>query len=142
MCIRDSPDIALIDMGDFVGGMLKYMRRHPVPNLSILGGFGKMVKMAQGAIDLHSARSQVDFAALARMAAPLGFDAARVADANSVLEVSEMVDDTRRGQLAAAVATAARDTALAQLRDAPMHVEVVIIGRDGTLLGRAGALAC
>ena len=41
------PDIALIDMGDFVGGMLKYMRRHPVPNLSILGGFGKMVKLAR-----------------------------------------------------------------------------------------------
>ena len=135
------PDIALIDMGDFVGGMLKYMRRHPVPNLSILGGFGKMVKMAQGAIDLHSARSQVDFAALAEMAAPFGFDRARVTSANSVLEVSEMATSRQRGQLATAVATAARDTALAQLRDAPTHVEVVIIGRDGALLGRAGRLA-
>ena len=62
------PDIALIDMGDFVGGMLKYMRRHPVPNLSILGGFGKMVKLSQGATDLHSARSQVDFDRLAGLA--------------------------------------------------------------------------
>ena len=134
------PDIALIDMGDFVGGMLKYMRRHPVPNLSILGGFGKMVKMAQGATDLHSARSQVDFAALAEMAAPFGFDRTRVAGANSVLEVSEMAGRTERHQLATAVAVAARDTALAQLRDAPTHVEVVIIGRDGALLGRAGSL--
>ena len=25
------PEQALIDMGDFVGGMLKYLRRHPVP---------------------------------------------------------------------------------------------------------------
>ena len=134
------PDIALIDMGDFVGGMLKYMRRHPVPNLSILGGFGKMVKMAQGATDLHSARSQVDFTALADMAAPFGFDRKRVTGANSVLEVSEMADDAQRGQLATAVALAARETALTQLRDAPTHVEVVIIGRDGTLLGRAGAI--
>ena len=134
------PDIALIDMGDFVGGMLKYMRRHPVPNLSILGGFGKMVKLAQGATDLHSARSQVDFAALAEMAAPFGFDRARVTGANSVLEVSEMADATQRGKLATAVATAARDTALAQLRDAPTHVEVVIVGRDGALLGRAGSV--
>ena len=134
------PDIALIDMGDFVGGMLKYMRRHPVPNLSILGGFGKMVKMAQGATDLHSARSQVDFAALADMAAPFGFDRKQVTGANSVLEVSEMADDAQRGHLATAVAIAARETALAQLRDAPTHVEVVIIGRDGTLLGRAGAI--
>jgi hypothetical protein len=39
------------------------------------------------------------------------------------------------------VATAARDTALAQLRGAPTQVEVVIVGRDGAMLGRAGALA-
>jgi cobalt-precorrin-5B (C1)-methyltransferase len=136
----DLPDIALIDMGDFVGGMLKYMRRHPVPNLSILGGFAKMVKMAQGATDLHSARSQVDFAALADMAAPFGFDPARVAGANSVLEVAEMADEMQRGQLAGAVAAAARDTALALLRGAPTEVEVVIVGRDGALLGRAGSL--
>ena len=135
------PDIALIDMGDFVGGMLKYMRRHPVPNLSILGGFAKMVKLAQGASDLHSARSQVDFTALADMAAPFGFDPARVTAANSVLEVAEMGNPTQRGQLATAVATAARDTALAQLRGAPTHVEVVIVGRDGTLFGRAGSLS-
>ncbi|MGB2122003.1 MAG: cobalt-precorrin-5B (C(1))-methyltransferase, partial [Candidatus Puniceispirillaceae bacterium] len=114
---------------------------HPVPNLSILGGFGKMVKMAQGAIDLHSARSQVDFAALAEMAAPFGFDRDRVTGANSVLEVSEMAGPAQRGQLATAVATAARDTALAQLRGAPTQVEVVIVGRDGAMLGRAGALA-
>ena len=82
------PDIALIDMGDFVGGMVKYMRRHPLPNLSIMGGFGKLVKLGQGAIDLHSARSQVDFNALSVMAAAVGFDPDKVAAANSVLEVA------------------------------------------------------
>src|ERR1700683_5735447 len=35
------PDHALIDMGDFVGGTLKYLRRHPVPRLTLAGGFGK-----------------------------------------------------------------------------------------------------
>ena len=132
------PDIALIDMGDFVGGMLKYMRQHPVPNLSILGGFGKMVKLAQGAIDLHSARSQVDFARLAKTAAEHGMDPARVSAANSVLEVAQMADDAQRGALATAIAAAARQTALAHLRGAPTAVEVVIISRDGALLGRAG----
>ena len=134
------PDIALIDMGDFVGGMLKYLRQHPVPNLSILGGFGKMVKLAQGAIDLHSARSQVDFARLAETAAEHGMDPALVSAANSVLEVAQMADDAQRGALATAVAAAARQTALAHLRGAPTAVEVVIISRDGALLGRAGDL--
>ena len=135
------PDIALIDMGDFVGGMLKYMRRHPLPNLSILGGFGKMVKLSQGATDLHSARSQVDFRRLAVLAGECGMDPARVAGANSVLEVSDMASVPQRSMLADAVAAGALDTAMAQLQGAPTRVEVVIIGRDGTLLGRAGELS-
>ena len=135
------PDIALIDMGDFVGGMLKYMRRHPVPNLSVLGGFGKMVKLSQGATDLHSARSQVDFRRLAVLAGECGLDPARVAGANSVLEVSDMASVPQRSMLADAVAAGALDTVMAQLKSAPTRVEVVIIGRDGTLLGRAGELS-
>ena len=137
----DLPDIALIDMGDFVGGMVKYMRGHPVANLSIMGGFGKMVKLGQGAIDLHSARSQVDFSALAEMAAPFGLDTSRVASANSVLEVSQMASPDQRSALADAVANAARQTVLMHLRDAPTSVEVAIISRDGALLGRAGNLS-
>ena len=134
------PDIALIDMGDFVGGMLKYMRRHPVPNLSILGGFGKMVKLSQGATDLHSARSQVDFDRLAGLAFGCGMDRARVAGANSVLEVSEMASPSQRAMLADAVAAGALETAMAQLHGAATRVEVIIIGRDGAMLGRAGEL--
>ncbi|MGC6452801.1 MAG: cobalt-precorrin-5B (C(1))-methyltransferase [Candidatus Puniceispirillaceae bacterium] len=136
----DLPDIALIDMGDFVGGMLKYMRRHPVPNLSIVGGFGKMVKLAQGAIDLHSARSQVDFVRLAELAEQHGMDPKTVAAANSVLEVSQMADEEQRILLASDIAAAARETAMMHLRGAPTAVEVAVVGRDGALLGRAGEL--
>ncbi len=62
------PDHAMLDMGDFFGGLIKYLRRHPVERLTIGGGIGKITKLAQGAVDLHSARSQVDFDALAEMA--------------------------------------------------------------------------
>src|SRR5437899_8653737 len=54
--LHDLPETALIDMGDFVGGMLKYLRRHPVPRLTIAGGVAKMTKLAQGLLDLHSKR--------------------------------------------------------------------------------------
>ena len=134
------PDIALIDMGDFVGGMVKYMRRNPVPNLSVMGGVGKLVKLGQGAIDLHSARSQVDFAALSQMAAAHGFDTDAVAAANSVLEVMQMASPAQASALAHAVAHAARDTVITHLRDAPVAVEVVVISREGQMLGRSGAL--
>ena len=116
------------------------MRQHPVPNLSILGGFGKMVKLAQGAIDLHSARSQVDFDRLAAVAARHGMAPDRVRAANSVLEVAQMADEAQRGALAADIAAAARETALAHLRGAPTAIEVVVVSRDGRLLGRAGEL--
>ena len=69
---------AMIDMGDFAGGMLKYLRDHPVPRVTVGGGFGKIMKLAQGAMDLHSGRSQVDFGWLAeRLPRMLARDACR-----------------------------------------------------------------
>jgi cobalt-precorrin-5B (C1)-methyltransferase len=51
---------ALIDMGDFVGGMLKYLRRNPVARVTVAGGMGKMTKLGQGVLDLHSRRGGLD----------------------------------------------------------------------------------
>lgn len=79
---------AMIDMGDFAGGLLKYLRDHPVARVTIGGGFGKMVKLAQGALDLHSGRSQVDLAWLAQLAPEL--PAADVLAANTAQQVLDM----------------------------------------------------
>jgi cobalt-precorrin-5B (C1)-methyltransferase len=68
----DLPEIAYLDMGDFAGGLLKYLRAHPVPNLTLAGGFGKFSKLAQGHLDLHSGRSQVDLDWLADRLVDLG----------------------------------------------------------------------
>ena len=46
--IHGLSELALLDMGDFAGGMLKYLRRNPVPRVTIAGGFGKLTKLAQG----------------------------------------------------------------------------------------------
>ena len=46
--LYDLPDLALIDMGDFVGGMLKYVRRHPVDRVTIAGGVAKMTVQRVG----------------------------------------------------------------------------------------------
>ena len=136
----DLPDIALLDMGDFVGGMLKYMRKNPVPRLTIAGGFGKLIKMAQGAVDLHSARSQVDFEKLALLAEPLGFRHDAVAHANSVLEIAQMVEPEQRHALATIIAEQALDAAMAYLKRDDIDVEIFVVSRDGALLGRAGCL--
>ena len=144
--LHDLPEIACLDMGDFAGGLLKYLRRHPVPRLTVAGGIGKMTKLAQGALDLHSGRSQVDFARLAAMVAEArGGEAGagdparsaehvaeRVRGANTALEALEIAGPA----LAEEVARAAEATIRSVLRDAPVAVETVVVDRAGALLAR------
>jgi cobalt-precorrin-5B (C1)-methyltransferase len=137
--LYDLPEHALIDMGDFAGGTLKYLRRHPVAHLTLAGGFAKLAKLAAGHLDLHSSRSRVDGAGLARLLAELGADPASVAAAcasDSASEILEIAGD-RRGALAAAVARRAREVALATL-SGDTAVEVAIVDRTGDFLARVG----
>src|ERR671923_73908 len=70
--LYDLPDFAFIDMGDFAGATLKYLRQHPIKRLTLAGGFGKFCKLADGSLDLHSGRSQVNLETLARWAGEQG----------------------------------------------------------------------
>lgn len=124
------PDHAMLDMGDFVGGMLKYMAKNPLPRLTIAGGFGKLTKLAQGASDLHSGRSQVDFAALAALSAVPAADRDKVAASNTAQEALTTVGPA----LAEEIAHLARDKARALAREAPIDIQIMIVARDGAIL--------
>ncbi|WP_033217416.1 cobalt-precorrin-5B (C(1))-methyltransferase [Kitasatospora phosalacinea] len=133
------PEDALLDMGDFAGAVLKYLRRHPVPRLTVCGGFAKLSKLAAGHLDLHSGRSQVDKARLAALAREAGADeelVAGVAAANTALEAVQScaAAGVPLGDL---VAEGARATALGVLLGAPVTVDVICIDRAGTIVGRA-----
>ena len=119
---------AMLDMGDFAGGVLKYLRANPVPRVTLGGGFGKMVKLAQGHMDLHSGRSQVDFAWLAERAS----DGLRekVLAANTALEVLELCGPS----LAEQVASEARLQAAKIVDVAGIAVDVMIIDRGGKII--------
>jgi cobalt-precorrin-5B (C1)-methyltransferase len=133
------PDQALLDMGDFAGALLKYLRQHPLPRLTIGGGFAKLVKLAQGQMDLHSGRSQVDKAALAQWLAELGADAAlvaRAAEANTALEVLQLAQGAKL-PLGDLVAAKARDAALGIVAPALLSIDVVVVDRGGQVVGRS-----
>ncbi|MGV9791521.1 cobalt-precorrin-5B (C(1))-methyltransferase [Streptomyces sp. NPDC003435] len=135
------PEDALLDMGDFAGAVLKYLRRHPVDRLTVCGGFAKLSKLAAGHLDLHSGRSQVDKGFLAELARRGGADgalAAEVADANTGLAALHLCQ-AAGVPLGDLVAVAARDEALAVLRGAPVAVDVICVDRAGTVVGRAPA---
>jgi cobalt-precorrin-5B (C1)-methyltransferase len=133
------PEHALIDMGDFAGGTLKYLRNHPVARLTLAGGFGKMVKLAAGHLDLHSSRSRVDIDALARLLASCCGDkhvidlAQNAGSAAAVLEIA----GEHRHALADAVARRAREVTLATL-SGKTAIELVIVDRRGEFLARVG----
>jgi len=129
-------ETALIDMGDFVGGMLKYLRTHPIPRVTVAGGFAKMVKLAQGRLDLHSRSGEIDMALLAAWLGDAGGSAqlqAQAGQANSALEV---LDLSRAAgiDLAAPVANRALATIVAATRSAEMSLDVAVFDRDGKCL--------
>ncbi|MGY2084095.1 cobalt-precorrin-5B (C(1))-methyltransferase [Blastococcus sp. SYSU DS0539] len=133
------PEDALLDMGDFAGAVLKYLRRHPVDRLTIAGGIGKLAKLADGHLDLHSGRSQVSTASLAAMVRGAGGPtdlAERVRAANTALDALQQCQAAGL-PLGDLVAAGARETALGVLRGAPVAVDVLVIDRAGTVVGRA-----
>ncbi len=132
-------ETALIDMGDFVGGMLKHLRSRPIPRVTIAGGVGKMTKLAQGLLDLHSRRGEVDLSGLAALAKEAGGSASlaeRILASNTAAEAF-----AHAGQdgipLGDAVARAAQATAQAVVAGKPIEIEVVLFDREGRLVGRA-----
>lgn len=162
--LYDLPDLALLDMGDFVGAVLTYLRAHPVDRLTLCGGFAKLSKLADGHLDLHSGRSTVDVGFLAGLVAASGAAgpaAGAIADAGgnavakvgadrapaAVAEVGRTT--TALGALEAArahgvplgdlVAAAAREQALRVLAGAPVAVEVICLDRAGAVVGRSGS---
>jgi len=126
------PDHAMLDMGDFAGGLLKYLAKapdqNPIRTITLGGGIGKMTKLAQGARDLHSSRSQVDFAEIAER-----FGDARLREMNTALEVYGALG----APFAQATAHAARDHAQEMLSGCGTSVHVVVIDRAGTVLAEA-----
>ena len=132
--LYDLPLEALIDMGDFAGGMLKYLRHHRVARVSVAGGFAKMLKLAQGAMDLHSGRSQVDFEWLAdHLPETLR---AQILACNTAME-AEALARAAGVDAAGMVAMKAKIAAQKILQDETITLDIVVVNREGGIIGRA-----
>ncbi len=133
------PDEAHIDMGDFVGGLLKYLRPHPVDRVTIAGGFAKLSKMAQGAMDLHSGRSEVDFDFLSALVEQLGGDKILVQkcrEANSANEVLQLAQADKI-DLAGEIARKCTKVAQSVAKSTKIKVDILVVDRDGKIVGQS-----
>ena len=126
------PEVALIEMGDFVGGMLKYLRAHPIEDVTVAGGVAKMSKLGQGLLDLHSRRGEVDLGWLAALV-----PGASIAEANTAKHAFDLAA-AAGVELASPVAQAAWKTAAKALGAGARRLEVAVFDRDGKLLATTG----
>jgi cobalt-precorrin-5B (C1)-methyltransferase len=132
------PEMALLDMGDFAGGTLKYLRRHPLPRVTLAGGFAKLAKLAQGHLDLHSSRSVLDQHALSRLAVEHGAPGqlaeamAGANTANQMLALAEGAGFPLAELIAEEAGQVAREVA-----GAKVALEVLVVDRQGRVAGRA-----
>ena len=125
-------EVALLEMGDFVGGMLKYLRAHPVKRVTVAGGVAKMAKLAQGRLDLHSKRGAVDMAGLAALSGGTAELQARIVAANTAAEAFAIAPT-----LGVRVAEAAWEVAAEVLAGSDCVLDVVLFDAKGVLVGRS-----
>ena len=143
--IRDHyqlPEIALIEMGDFVGAVFKHLKnnrqRIKLDKLSICGGFGKMTKLAQGHLDLHSKASSIDLDFLADQVTELGASpelVAQVKNANTSIEVLKLCQ-LNNIDLASRICQRALVTAR-KIVPENIELEVWAINRQSIVVGKA-----
>lgn len=138
---HDLGERALIDMGDFAGATLKYVRAHPLPRLTLAGGFGKLSKLAAGHMDLHSSRSSVDIPALAQRLADLGAESADISAAAESVTAGGVLEIATKAGFGPAfcdgIARGAREVSMAALGGAA-DIDVLIVARDGRVLAHVG----
>jgi cobalt-precorrin-5B (C1)-methyltransferase len=130
-------DMALIDMGDFAGGLLTYLRHHPIPRLTLGGGFAKLAKLAAGARDLHSARSSLDLPWLAGLLKPLGASDALMDQAYRAETALMLLDLATQAGLPLADTVAQQAKLVAgQIAGPQVAIDVLVFDRLGQLVGR------
>jgi cobalt-precorrin-5B (C1)-methyltransferase len=135
------PDIALIEMGDFVGAVLKHVKKvedfqPQFSKISLCGGFGKMTKLAAGHMDLNSRASNIDLNALAEVATILGAQANLVAKIRAANTATEALSFCIADNIPLGDAICERAASFAR-RWIPLQIELEVfaIDRKGKFIG-------
>lgn len=136
-CHYGLDDSAIIEMGDLFGAVLKYLRREPLPRLSLCSGFGKLSKFAAGHPDTHSRRCAIDFDWLAARAAEQGAAHLRQQILGCNTSIEALGYCQRAGvALGDAVASIALRRAHAVLPESVV-IDVTALDRQGRVVGYA-----
>ncbi len=131
-------DMAIVEMGDFAGAVLKHLRKVPMKKLSICGGFGKISKLAAGHSSLHSKDAAIDFDFLSEVAQGQGAvpDLVQaIRQANTSLEVLQLCQQQHiplANKICAEAQMAAR-----KISRNHCAIDVYVIDKSGTPVGES-----
>jgi cobalt-precorrin-5B (C1)-methyltransferase len=115
------------------------LRQHPIKRLTLAGGFGKFCKLADGFLDLHSGRSQVNLEVLARWAGEQGANELTrrlITEANTASEAL-IIAQQQNVPLGKVVAEKAQQIALEEV-NGKVSIEVLVYDRDGRMVAGTG----
>ncbi len=132
-------DMALIEMGDFAGAVLKHLKKISIEHadltikkLSICGGFGKISKLAQGHMDLNSRASAIDFDFLVSVAKSCGADDTLCQKIHASNTSIEALKHCQESNVDLALALCRQALAVAEkIVPESIEVEVISIDRHG-----------
>ena len=88
------PEVAFIEMVDFVGFALKSCKKQNIVKVSLVGMMGKFSKVAQGVMMVHSNSASINFEFMAQLAKDIGANAEtirEVAEANTASQVGKVM---------------------------------------------------
>ncbi|MBM3226519.1 MAG: cobalt-precorrin-5B (C(1))-methyltransferase, partial [Candidatus Tectomicrobia bacterium] len=134
------PEIAFVQIGDFFGTALCHAARAGVQHVTLASMVGKLAKFAAGHVLVHSRESTQDFQFLAALAQQVGATDALVSQtrqANTAQEVSELMSTAQSAAFHDGLCQAAWAHAIRLIHSA-YTCEVLLLGKAGEVLGRAG----
>jgi cobalt-precorrin-5B (C1)-methyltransferase len=133
------PEVAFVQAGDCIGIGLRRAAHRGLARARLYGMVGKLAKVAAGMMQTHASKGEVDPRLLAELAAEAGADAelrAAVAQSTTARHALEQVEAARLDGFAKAICRRAAARCAAHV-GGRLQVEVVMIGFEGEVLGRA-----
>jgi cobalt-precorrin-5B (C1)-methyltransferase len=135
------PELAFVQAGDCVGIGLRRAAQRGFARARLYAMVGKLAKVAGGMMQTHASKGEVDVALLAAIAAEAGAGdplRASVAGATTARHALELVEAARLERFGAALCARAAERCAAHV-SRRVSIEVVMIGFDGDVIGRAEA---
>ncbi len=135
------PEVAFVQMGDFVGHALRDCARKGVEKVTIAGMVGKLSKIAAGRFQTHAAGSEVDLDFLARLAAEVGASQVvqeMIRGANTARHFAEIAMENGIVEVFGKICELVVAKALGHV-NGRLWVDCILMDFGGEILGRASS---